>query len=75
MFQRGLSFHVLAGEVKGRNPKYNWEVVEMYRAPNEDMRAIVALTGFKRNSTKHSIIRGDLNLPYADWNGQGVEIA
>ena len=44
----------------------------MYRAPNEDMRAIerlVARTGFTRNSTKHNIIGGDLNLPYADWNG------
>ena len=26
-------------------------------------------TGFKGNSTKRSIIGGDLNLPYADWNG------
>jgi len=57
---------MLAVEVKGRNPKYNWEVVGMYRAPNEDMRAIerlVARTGFTRNSTNHSIIGGDLNLP------------
>jgi len=62
---------MLAVEVKGRKPKYNWEVVGMYRAPNEDMRAIerlVVRNGFTRNSTKH-IIGGDLNLPYADWNG------
>ena len=44
----------------------------MYRAPNEDMRAVerlVARTGYTGNSTKRSIIGGDLNLPYADWNG------
>jgi len=28
-----------------------------------------AWTGFTGNSTKCSIIGGDLNLPYADWNG------
>jgi hypothetical protein len=36
------------------------------------MRAIerlVVRTGFTGNSTKRSIIGGDLNLPYADWNG------
>jgi len=70
-----VNFELLAIEVKGRNPKYNREVVGMHRAPNEDMSAIeslVARTGFTRNSTKHSIIVGDLNLPYADWNGHVV---
>jgi len=59
-------------EVKGGNPKFAWEVVGAYRAPNEDMRVIerlAARTGFPGNSTKRSIIGGDLNLPYADWNG------
>jgi hypothetical protein len=63
---------MLAVEVKGRNPKFTWEVVGMYRAPNEDMRVIERLgarTGYTRNSTKCSIIGGDLNLPYTDWNG------
>ena len=44
----------------------------VYRAPNEDKRVIGSLaarTGFAGNSTKRSIIGGDLNLPYADWNG------
>jgi hypothetical protein len=44
----------------------------MYRAPNEDMRAIKRLgarTGYTGNCTKRSIIGGDLNLPYADLNG------
>jgi hypothetical protein len=44
----------------------------MYRAPNEDMCAIETLaarTGYTGNSRKRSIIGGDLNLPYADWNG------
>jgi len=30
---------------------------------------LAARTGFTGNSTKCSIIWGDLNLPYADWNG------
>src|SRR5215469_12947928 len=63
---------MIAVEIKGRNPKDTWEVVGVYRDPNEDMRAIerlVARTGFTGNSTKRSIIGGDLNLPYVDWNG------
>ena len=63
---------IIAVEVKGRNPKFSWEVVGAYRTPNEDMRVIerlAARTGFAGNSTERSIIGGDLNLPYADWNG------
>jgi len=63
---------MIAMEVKGRHPKFAWEVVGVYRAPNEDMRVIerlAARTGFTGNSTKRSIIGGDLNLPYADWKG------
>jgi len=33
-------FEMIAVEVKGRNRKFTWEVVGVYRAPNEDMRAI-----------------------------------
>jgi hypothetical protein len=58
--------------VKGRDPKFIWEIVGIYRALNEDMRAIerlAAQTDYSGNSTKCSIIGGDLNLPYADWNG------
>jgi len=65
-------FEMIALEVKGRNPKFAWEVVGVCRAPNEDMRVIerlAARTGVTGNSTKRSIIGGDLNLPYADWNG------
>jgi len=61
-----------AVEVKGGNPKFSWEVVGVYRAPNEDMRVIerlAARTEFTGNSAKRSIIGGDLNLPYADWHG------
>jgi len=63
---------MLAVEVKGRNTKFTWEVIRMYRAPNEDMRAVerlAARTGYTGNCTKRSTIRGDLNFPYADWNG------
>jgi len=64
---------MVAVEVKGRNPKFTWEVVETYRAPNEYMRVIerlAARTGYAGNSTKRSIIGGDLSLSYADWNGK-----
>ena len=63
---------MIAVEVKGGNPKFSWEVVEFYRAPKEDMWVIerlAAQTGFTGNSTKCSIIGSDLNLSYADWNG------
>ena len=30
-------FEMIAVEVKDRNPKFAWEVVGVYRAPNEDM--------------------------------------
>ena len=39
---------------------------------NDDMRVLdrlVAHTGCTRNSEKHSIIGGYLNLPRVDWNG------
>jgi hypothetical protein len=49
-------------EVKGMDPNYSWEIIGMYRAPNEDMLAIERLaahTLLTRNSTKRSIIGGD----------------
>jgi len=52
-------FEMIAVEVKGINPKIAWEVVGVYRAPNEDMRVIerlAARTGFTGNSIKPSII-------------------
>ena len=52
-------FEMIAVEVKDGNPKFSWEVVGVYRAPNEDMRVIerlAAWTGFTGNSTKRSII-------------------
>jgi hypothetical protein len=64
-------YEMIAVEVKGRNPKYTWEVVGIHRAPN-DMRfleRLAARTGYTGNSRKRSIIEGDLNLPHADWNG------
>jgi len=65
-------FEMIAVEVKGRTSKFAWEVVGVYRAPNEDMRVIersAARTELTGNSTKRSINGGDLNLPYADRNG------
>ena len=57
-------------EVKGSDPKCMWEIIGIYRAPNEDIRVIERLatrTGFLGNSIKQSIIGGDLNLPQVDW--------
>jgi hypothetical protein len=65
-------FEMHAVEVQGMDPKYTWEIIGIYRAPCEDMRVIerlVAQTHYSRNSTKHSIIGGDLNLAQEDWNG------
>jgi len=63
---------MIAVEAEGRDPKITWEIVGIYRAPNEDMRLfekLVDRTGYMGRTTKRSIIAGDLNLPYADWNG------
>ena len=63
---------MIAVEVKGMDPKYTWEIIGIYRAPNEGMLAIERLTARSlptRNSTKRSIIGGDLNLLQAEWKG------
>ena len=47
-------------------------IVDIYRAPNHDMRVmerLVARTGYTGNYTKLSMIGSDLNLPYVDLNG------
>ena len=65
-------FEMIAIEMKGRDPKFTWKIVGIYRAPNDDMRVmerLAARTGYTGNSTKLSIIRGDLNLIYVDRNG------
>jgi hypothetical protein len=65
-------FEMTAVEVKDRDLTFTWEIVGIYRAPNENMRVIerlAARTGYTGNSAKRSIFGGDLNLPYADWNG------
>jgi hypothetical protein len=36
-------FEMIAVEVKGRDPKFTWEIVSIYRAPKEDMRVIERL--------------------------------
>jgi hypothetical protein len=62
-------FEILAFEIKGSDPKYTWEIVGIYRAPNEDIRVIEKLAARTGFSIKHSIIGGDLNLPQVDWKG------
>jgi hypothetical protein len=64
-------FEMIAVEAKGRYSKCTWEIVGIYRPPNEDMRVIEKLaeqTGYMGNTAKRSIMGGDLNVPYADWN-------
>ena len=63
---------MIAVELKRRDPKNAWEIVGIYRAPNEDMLVLEKLaerTGYSGRTTKPSIIGGDVNLLYADWNG------
>jgi hypothetical protein len=57
-------FEMIVIEVKGRYSKCTWEIVGIYRPPNEDMRVIEKLaerTGYMGNIAKRSIIGGDLN--------------
>jgi hypothetical protein len=68
-------FEMIAVEVKGRDPKLKWEIVGIYRAPNENMRVmerLAARTDYLGSPTKCSIIGGNLNLPCADWNGNAA---
>jgi len=63
---------MIAVEMKGMDPKYTWEIIDIYRAPNEDMLAIERLapgTLPTRNVMKRSIIGGYLYLLQADWKG------
>ena len=49
------AFEMTAVEVKGRDPKYTWEIIGIYRARNEDMLTIerlAARTLPARNLTK-----------------------
>jgi hypothetical protein len=65
-------FEMIAVEMRGRDPKFTWEVVGIYKVPNKDMRVIERLatrTDYLGKSTKCRIIGEDLNLPSADWNG------
>jgi hypothetical protein len=65
-------FEILAVEVIGKNTNDKWEMIGIYRATKEDMRAIAMLIGYispMSNLTRRSIIGGDLNLPHANWAG------
>jgi hypothetical protein len=65
-------YEMRAVEIKVRDPNITWEIVGIYRPPNEDMRLLLNLTdrtGYMGRTTKRSIIGGFLNLPYADWYG------
>jgi hypothetical protein len=57
-------YEMIAAKVKDRGPKITWEIVGIYRAPNEDKRLLEKLAD--RTGYVGSIIAEDLNLPYAD---------
>jgi hypothetical protein len=68
----GEGFEEIAVEVKETDTKLAWEIIGIYRAPNEDMRVKEMLakhTDSLRKSMKRSIIGGDLNLSHAHWKG------
>jgi hypothetical protein len=70
-------FDILAVEINGSDSKYAWEIVDIYRTPNEDTRVIeklAARTGFLGYSMKQSII-GYLNLPQVDWKGVAEDMS
>jgi len=63
---------MIAVEVKGMDPKCVWEIIGIYRAPNENILAIERLAArslHMQNLTKRRIIGGDLNLPQLHWKG------
>jgi hypothetical protein len=65
----GDDLEIIAVEVKGSDPNWTWEVVGIFRAPNEDIRVIerlAARTGFLGTSMKGSSIGDYLNLPQVD---------
>jgi hypothetical protein len=48
-------FEIISVEIKGCDPRCTWEIVDIYRAQNEDIRVIeklAARTVFLGNSTK-----------------------
>ena len=52
-------FEMIAIEVKSRDPKFTWEIVGIYRPPNDDMRVmerLAARTAYAGHFTKRSII-------------------
>jgi hypothetical protein len=65
-------YETTAAEVKRSDPKIMCEIIGIYEDPNEDMWMFEKLadwTEYMGSTMKRSIIRGDLNLRYADWNG------
>jgi hypothetical protein len=56
---------MIALKVKGRDPKFMWEIIGIYKALKEDTQVIerlVARTDYLGNSTKCSIIGEDGNF-------------
>jgi hypothetical protein len=65
-------FEMIAIQVKGRDPNFTWEILGIYRTPDDDMRImkkLAARTGYTGNSTKRNIIGDEVNITFVDWNG------
>lgn len=65
-------FEKIAMAVKCKDVKFKWEIVGIYRAPNENLQVIENLTtqtDSLENCMKQSVIESGLNLPCADWSG------
>jgi len=64
---------MLAVEIKSSNQRLTWDIIEKYRAPNEDYRVLerlVVRVDCTSNSAKRCIMGGELNLHQVDWNGK-----
>jgi hypothetical protein len=65
-------YEMISVEIKGMDPNSTWEILGIYRVPNDDMQLLEKLTdrtGYTGRTTKFSFFRGVLKLPYADCNG------
>jgi len=54
-------FEMIATEVKTRDPKFTWEIVGIYRSPDDDMRVMERLAA-RTAYTGHSTIVASLGM-------------
>ena len=67
-----VDFEMISFELKGKVANSTWEIIGIYRAPNDDMLVIERSAARNLptwNLTKRGIIGRDLNLNQAVWKG------